>query len=201
MRAALPLLLLTVIALAQDLPVMRGVLVRRDAGVKAGELTMRTADGRVIRYRFDPQTYIERENRSIDAAGLRPGDPVEVVSEALPGGSARAARSIHVLLPAPPLQYFPALSSRGKVAEIEKGDLTFSGKVVRVSASRLVLHPREGEDQEIVLRPDTRYDNNGLIVALDSVKNNMRVFVRGARNGAGEIEAYQVVWGSMLAPK
>ncbi|SPE41553.1 conserved exported hypothetical protein [Candidatus Sulfopaludibacter sp. SbA3] len=198
MRAGV-FILLCLSTLAQDLPVVRGVLVRRD--IKTGELSLRAADDRVLRYRFDAQTYVERENRAIDAADLKAGEQLEVVSEAVPGAPLRAARSIHVLSLAPPRHHLPTPSLRAAAVEIEKGNLTFSGLILRVTPTRLVLHQREGGDQEILLRPDTRFADNGEVVAAASLKPNMRVFVRGARNDSGNVEAFQVVWGSMLEPK
>ena len=196
-RAAWLVLLFVFSAGAQDQPVVRGVLVRRDPGVKTGELTLRDAHNTVLRYRFDPHTYVERDNRSIDTSDLRPGDPVEVVSEAVPGATVRAARSIHVLSPAIPGRH-PAAAP---APDPPKSDLSFSGLILRVTTSRLVLHQHDGGDQEILLGPDTRFLENGDIVAPDRLRPNMRVSVRAGLNVSGKVEANQVVWGSMLAPK
>lgn len=201
MRVAVALLLFCLLGVAQDAPVVRGVLVRRDAGVRSGELTLRDPENRVLRFRFDPQTYVERDGRTIEIAQLKAGELLEIVSEALPGAAARAARSIHVLSTAPPPHHLPTPTLRAVPVEIAKDALTFSGLVLRVSASRLVLHPREGADREIVLRPDTHYVDGGNLVTASSLKANMRVSVRAVRNEAGEVEALQVVWGSMLDPK
>jgi hypothetical protein len=196
MRAAL-LVLLVCLAGAQDLPVVRGVVLRRAPGAKSGELSLRDAQNVVLRYHFDAHTYVERDNRSIDPTDLRAGDEVEVVSEAVPGAALRAARSIHVLVPPAPLRHPPAAPA----AEPAPGDLTFSGMILRVNASHLVLHQRDGTDREILLRADTRCLENGDIVALDRLQPNMRVAVRAGLNISGKVEANQVVWGSMLAPK
>lgn len=179
---------------AQESPVMRGVVIRRDAGGKSGELQLRAADDRVLKFRFDPQTYVERNNRSIEVAQLKAGEQVEVVSEAMPGAVLRTARSIQVLTAALVERHRPQL-------ETPRGDLTFSGLVLRLTDSRLVLHQREAGDLEILLRRDTQFLDNGESVAPENLKPNMRVFVRGGKDVAGKVEAYQVVWGSMLAPK
>jgi hypothetical protein len=176
-------------------PVVRGAVLRRDAGVKSGEIRLLAPGDRVLRFRFDSQTYVERDNRAIDAAQLKTGEQVEVVSEAVPGAPLRAARTIHVLRPpiATPHRVRPVL-------EMPKGDLTYAGLVLRLTDSRLVLHRRDEDDVEILLRPDTRFMDNGETVAAGNLKPNMRVSVRGAKNVAGKVEAYQVVWGSMLQP-
>ena len=196
MRAPLVLLLAVLPAIAQDLPVMRGTLLRRDPGVSSGELVLRDADGRLYHYRFDALTYVERENRPIDPSGLRSGDPIEIVSERLPGASLRSARSIHVLSPA-----LPARHRTASAPERPAGDLTFSGLILHVSSARLILRPREGADQEILLSADTRCSDSGQAVDVARLRANMRVFVRAARDVSGKIEAREVVWGSVLSPK
>ncbi len=50
------------------------------------------------------------------------------------------------------------------------------------------------------MRPDTRFVRDGRTVEAASLKVNARVFVRGARNLDGAVEAYQVVWGEILRP-
>ena len=46
---------------------VRGVLVTCQAQAGTGELSLRDAGGRVLRYRFDHKTYMERENARIIA--------------------------------------------------------------------------------------------------------------------------------------
>ena len=81
------------------------------------------------------------------------------------------------------------------------GTLTYSGVVFRVTAERLVLHTREGGDQSILLRKDTRFLENGETVEAESLKPNMRVFVRAGKDLYDQVEAYQVIWGKILDPK
>ena len=81
------------------------------------------------------------------------------------------------------------------------GTLTYAGVVFRVSGERLVLHTREGGDQSILLRKDTRFLENGESVEAETLKPNMRVFVRAGKDLYDQVEAYQVIWGSILDPK
>jgi len=173
---------------------MRGIVVRREMSLRSGVLTVRAGD-RLVKFRFVARTYVERENRSIEGAQLQAGEEVEIVSDAAPGTTLRNAQSIHVLSPR-------IVERRRNTAETPaRGDLTFSGLVLRVGNSRMVLHQREDGDIEIALRPDTRFVANGEIVGAENLKPNMRVEVRAARDVAGKVEAYQVLWGSMLSPK
>jgi len=202
MRAVFALLLFCVPAGAQDnLPVVRGVVLRRDLGLRSGELRIRDAHNALLRYRFDSHTYIEYDNRSVDASELKPGDPVEVVSEEVPGVPLRMARSIHVLPPV--LTHRPPTVSpiTAAAARVAKANLTFSGLILRVTPSGLVLRTRDGVEQEILLRPDTVCISNDEVVGTGRLAPNMRVSVRAAANVAGKVEAYQVVWGSILAPQ
>jgi hypothetical protein len=202
MRAVFALLLFCASAGAQDdLPVVRGVVLRRDLGLNGGELRIGDAHNALLRYRFDSHTYIERDNRSVDASELRPGDPVEVVSEEVPGAPLRIARSIHVLPPVLTRRHPPVSPLAAAAAQIAKANLTFSGLILRVTPSRLVLRPRDGIEQEILLRPDTICVYNDGVVGTGRLAPNMRVSVRAATNVAGKVEAYQVVWGSILTPQ
>jgi len=180
---------------------IRGVLLERDAPANAGEFSVRAADNQVFRYRFDAKTYVERDNQMIDVRRLEPGEKVEVVSDSVPGSVLRYARTIHVMGDPPPPRSLAARMRAYRMPERSMvGTLTYSGVVFRVTAERLVLHARDGSDQTILLRKDTRYLENGETVDADSLKPNMRVFVRAGKDLYDQVEAYQVIWGSILDP-
>ena len=61
---------------------------------------------------------------------------------------------------------------------------------------KFVLHTREG-DLTLLLRNDTRYLAEGQVVDVAELKPNMRVFVRAGKDLYNEVEAYQVIWGSI----
>ena len=81
-----------------------GVLLECDAR-PSGEFSIRAADNRVLRYQFDRKTYVEREDRLIEAARLAAGEKVEVLSDTVAGYTA-ALRQNH-----PRHQARPAASS------------------------------------------------------------------------------------------
>jgi hypothetical protein len=184
---------------------IRGILLERDTPAGSGEFSVRAADNHVFRYQFDPKTYVERENLLIDVRRLQPGDKVEVVSDTVPGSVLRYARTIHVLQDVPPQRSLTAGRLRAYRTPSERivpaGGLTYSGVVFRLTGERLVLHTREGGDQAILLRKDTRYVENGEIVEAASLQPNMRVFVRAGKDLYDQVEAYQVVWGKILDPR
>jgi len=187
---------------------VRGVLLERDPQAAEGEFSVRCDDNRVFRYRFDKRTYVERDHDLIEVARLRTGEKVEVVSDAIPGFALRYARTVHVLEdPASPPRLTGASQTRYRAhrsaeerVPIPMGNLTYAGVVFRITPERLVIHTREGE-QTLVLGKDTRYVQDGEVVPAETLKLNMRVFVRAGKDLYDQVQAYQVVWGSILAPK
>ena len=213
MRIAAGCVLLAALAAAQTptVPIspsaalIRGVLLERDPQAAGGQFSVRTADNQVFRYQFDRKTYVERDHDLIDVPRLQPGDKVEVVSDSITGSALRYARTIHVLNDPPPPR--PLTMGRYRAyrstddRNIPTGNLTYSGVVFRINADRLVLHTRAGGEQAIQLRKDTRYLQNGEIVDADKLALNTRVFVRAGKDLYDQVEAYQVIWGTILDPK
>lgn len=183
---------------------VRGVLLERDTETPSGEFSVRAPDNQVFRYQFDRKTYVERENRMIEVKRLEPGEKVEVVSDVVSGSALRYARTIHVMPDAPP----PRPSSLSRLRNtrpaadrIPAGNMTFSGVVFRLTNDLLVLHTREGGEQPLILRKDTRYVQDGEIVDAATLKLNTRVFIRAGKDLYEQVEAYQVIWGRILEPK
>ena len=204
MRARWLLLLTPLIAGAQfPAPEQAGVLLERDLNVDSGEFAIRAPDNQVYRYRFDPQTSVERDTFSGGMGHLRLGDRVSVESESVPGSLLRYARTIRVSNSTP--QMSPADSRLRSLGfplldlSPHTGNLTFAGVVKRMNSQSLVLRTREGE-QTLLIRHDTRYVDNGDTVEAAKLQPNMRVFVRAGRNLYEQVEAYQVIWGSILDP-
>jgi hypothetical protein len=138
-------------ALAAQLPptaaLVRGVLVERDAQATSGEFSVRADGNQVFRYRFDPKTYVERDQRISEIARLMPGDKVEVVSDEGPGSTLRYACTVHVFETPPPRPL-----SQGRVRAYRTpaervapiSTLSFAGVVSRLNSDRVVLHTRAG---------------------------------------------------------
>jgi hypothetical protein len=183
-------------------PILRGVVLECDQRT-SGELSIRAADNEVLRYQFDKKTYVERDEQMIEAARLLPGEKVEIVSDRSPGFVLRYARTIHVLQATPaarpqrtsgvPRPYNP------RTETVRTGSLTYSGVIYRVSGDKFVLHTRDAGDLSIAVRKDTRYLADGQVVDLSSLKPNMRVFVSAGKGLYDEVEAYQVIWGRIIA--
>ena len=199
-----PTLILVALWQAPVPGLVRGELLEAELTGSGGELSVRTAANRVLRFAFDQRTYFERDKRRIAAAELVKGEAVEVVSDEAPGLALRYARTVHVLEPPEP----PRRPSAGRVRSyrsplehiVPRGNLTFAGLVLRIGDDALVLRTRGG-DKTVMLRQDTRYLEDGLQVQASQLTPNMRVFIRAGKNLDDEIEAYQVVWGGILQPR
>jgi hypothetical protein len=210
MRTLGLLMLLPLTAAAQAAPppaLIRGVILECDSQAPAGEMAVRDAGNEVFRYQFDAKTYAERDGQLIQASRLKPGEKVEVVSDRSPGSALRYARTIHVTQPLPPprpltMGRYRAPNPAGpKLDTLPTGNLTFAGVVFRLNGERVVLHTRVTGEQSILLRADTRYLQEGEIVEAKDLKPNMRVYVRAGKNLYDQVEAYQIIWGSILSPR
>jgi hypothetical protein len=187
----------------ENAALVRGVVLECDSK-PVGELSIRTADNQVLRYQFDRKTYAEREDRLIEPSRLVPGEQVEIVSDRTPGSLVRYARTIHVIEPkAPPrpLSQGRLRAYNPKLDTVRTGNLTYSGVVLRLNDSRVMIHTRDAGDLAIQLRNDTRYLENGVVVQAVDLKPNTRVFVRAGKDVYNQIEAYQVIWGNILDPR
>lgn len=203
--------LFTSLAWAQapsDPATLSGVLLERDADTGRGEFSVRAADFHVHRFRYDTKTAVNREEQEAGVAALRPGDHVDVTSDQVGDDALRYARAIQVTfaVPAPVVKRAPPTHrirpySAAEERLLPKGDLSFAGVIVRLDGSRLVLRMRTGSEQTILLRQDTRYLDNGELVAAAALKPTMSVFVRGSKNLYGDVEGYQVSWGNILEVK
>ena len=207
MKPASVLLVGAMLAAAQTPPaaLMRGVLLECDARA-AGQFSIRAADNRVFRYQFDLKTYVERDSRMVDMHALTAGEKLEVLSDSLPDSPLRYARTVHVIEAPPPDRPLSQGRYRAprRVATEElpprTGNLTYAGVVFRITPDAVAIHLRDGSEQSILLRKDTRFLQNGSIVDAASLKPNMRVFVRAGKSIYDEVEAYQIIWGRILDP-
>ena len=182
--------------------VVRGTLVDWDRR-PIGELSVRVRDHRVVCFRFDGKTLVERDGRRADLTRFRKGDVIEVVPEPGPNPKLLRARSVVVVAAGPQVRNTRALlRERSTLLDdlFPRGDLTFAGVVTRLNPGLMELRTRGRGSAEILLRDDTRYIGDGQETPYSGLKVNARVFVRAGRNLDDRIEAYQVMWGDILVP-
>ena len=127
---------------------------------------MRLADHQVFRYH---STARRMSSGSSSSSTCRGCDPARR-SRSSPIASRpvlRYARTIHVIYDRavrPPSGWAPPFRQPVAEERVPPGTLTYAGVVFRLSGERLVLHTRDGREQALLLRKDTRYLRNGEIV-------------------------------------
>ena len=164
------------------------------ASTTSGEISVRDSRNVIYACSYDSRTYVERSNSRIAIADLAGGEFVEVLADRKPGSSQCYARIVQSV------RRHPAVSAdSASTVPLPRGDLTFSGLVAHRDGYALTLRSKSGV-KEIRVRRDTRYIGDGLPLDRDSLPVNTYVFVRAGRDAWGQIEAYQVIWGSIVEP-
>jgi len=183
--------------------IVRGVLIQCDAT----HLTVGDEDNRAFKFVTDGRTFIERDHQRVSCAKLRAGDRMEIVSDrsnepgsryarmvSVVNGDTRPRRRTLITARAPIMQGSPT----GRFAP--RGSLIFTGVVLRMESTGLVLRTRLDGEKWILTRRDTLFREEGLQVESTSLLAGARVFVRAGRSLDGEVEAYEIVWGEILSP-
>ena len=209
----LPIFVLTV-AYAAALPapaqenapvgIVRGDLVEWDGNKVEGDVLVRTPPDRIYTCHFDAFTYMERDGQRIGMAVLKAGDRLELVTDRKPGSQRCYARTLRVV-DKPPVTNpgYRATARRSTLIDqlYPRGNLTFSGVILRLNAQMMVLRTRMQGETTVLLRPDTRYMDSGLPAEANMLVVNTRVSIRCGPNLDNELEAYQVIWGEIDGPK
>ena len=181
---------------------LRGDFVEMKGADRNGDFSVRTAENQVYRCQFDDRTWFESNKLRINASALQAGDHLEVVSDRSklsPSGC--YARTVHVVEIVTPVRtrLRPYQSVTEHIAP--RGDLTYAGVVITVNSSRMEIHLRnQAERLSLLLRPDTRYVQDGIQIESGQLKPNTRVYVRAGKNLEERVEAYQISWGEILSP-
>jgi len=175
--------------------------------VRTGEGKLHIADPRqrVFVCSIDSETYVMRQGHRVDPGQIEAGNLVEAIVDRRQPESCRVL-TVYVLargaLSPPDEQLMRLLErQRGLLDDIlPRGNLTFSGTVVRIEQGMLTLRTRSGKLEIIRLRDDTRYTLQGLPADVTMLRPNLRVFVRAGRDFRGGLEAFQVMAGEIFQP-
>lgn len=206
-RSAIKLILLAAVpVIAQEnapIGILRGDLVNWTGNARAGLVTFRTADNRLLECWFDDKTWFERENEHIAVSGMKSGDHIEMVADHKPGSTQCYARTVQILdttLPRRTATGKPRFRYHNSATELfaPRGDMTFAGIVMGLDGNWMTIMTRNKGRHVLLLRPDTRYLGRGLAVERSNLEPQTLVFVRAGRNLDGDVEAYTIVWGDIL---
>jgi len=183
--------------------IVRGVLVQCDAT----HLTVNDEDNRALRFVTDGRTFIERDHQRVSCAKLREGDRMEIVSDRSSEPGARYARMVSIVGADARPRRRTLIAARAPITHesptarfAPRGSMIFTGVVLRLESTGLVLRTRVDGEKWILVRRDTLFREEGLQVESTSLLAGARVFVRAGRNLDGQVEAYEVVWGDILSP-
>jgi hypothetical protein len=190
--------------LSAPIGILRGQLLQWNyAGpAHSGQLTIRNSDNAVYTCLFDARTYFEREHRMIAPTGLTGGESVEVVADHKPESASCYARTVEVIdAPARGVAGSrPRLRTTSSPTETfaPRGAVAFGGLVVRLESGRFTVRTRAGVIH-VMLRPDTRYLGGGMQLDAAALAVNAHVFIRAGYDFDGLLEAFQIVWGEIIA--
>ena len=80
---------------------------------------------------------------------------------------------------------------------IPRGEYQWSGVVSEITPEKLILRTRADGYKTILIRPDTRFLEDGVVSELPRLHPNTRIAIRAGKNLAGELEVYQIIWGQV----
>lgn len=170
-----------------------------------GSMDLTTPAGELYQCDFDSQSLFERQGIKISPAEVGEKARAEVVSDRKRG---RCYARIVRLLPPPgitPARRSSRSGVRSSVSPLEsifpRGNMTVAGVVLRTSPAMIVVRTRSEPEQKILLREDTRFLDSGSPAGLAQLNVNTRVFVRASKTIHNEVEAHQIVWGSIEGPQ
>ena len=183
--------------------IVRGALSSCDVT----HLTIHDEENRTFRFVTDGRTFIERDHMRVTCAKLRIGERLEIVSDRSSEPGARYARMASVMNFESRQKIRPVILPRMPIQRdsptlrfAPRGNLMFSGIVLRQDKAGLLLRTRADGEKWIVLSRETLFREDGLQVESSYLRASTRVFVRAGANLDGEIQAYEVVWGDILSP-
>jgi hypothetical protein len=170
-----------------------------------GTLDVTTPAGTVYQCDFDTLSLIERDNLPIGAASMNKGEHIELLAdrkrERCYARIIRVIRRNGATATTAPASAKWRFSTHALDHIYPRGNLTFSGIIVRMSPSMLVLRTRTDPEKKIMLRDDTRFLDSGHPGELGGLEVNTRVFIRGSKTFEDTLEAHQVIWGEIPGPK
>ena len=188
---------------AAPIGIVRGNLLDVAGSRAGGELRIETQHGDQVSCTYDAHTYIEMDGQPVYLSALRKGDRLEMIADRKPGLTSCYARTIRVAAEKAdvnPGHYLPRFRLRSELIA-PRGNLTFGAVVLRFNPQVLVVWRRGVGEQVILLRPDTRYIENGFPSSWAALAVNTRVFIRGGQNLENNLEAYQIIWGEIAGPR
>jgi hypothetical protein len=176
--------------------IVRGAFISFTGSTATGELVIRGSGNTLYACSYDARTYVERLGERIQARQLSGGEPIEILADRKYGSAACYTRMVQVVNPHP-LQRIGLVTTRPPDSLAPRGDIAFGGTIVACVDGVLTVRTRT-VDMRLRLRRDTRFLHDGLRVDPDQAPVNAHVFIRAGRDIYGDLEAFEVIWGSIV---
>jgi hypothetical protein len=90
-----------------------------------------------------------------------------------------------------------AMAKATRPPVLRHGTTHLAGAVVGIGTRSVTIRTREGETQTFVFRLDTRFVGDGIRRQQTDLQVNRVLEVEAGRNAEGEMEAFQLTWGSL----
>ncbi|MBL8231502.1 MAG: hypothetical protein JNL98_23605 [Bryobacterales bacterium] len=181
-------------------PLTRGVFQDWAGSKTSGTFQFQTPDEQKHVCAFSPRTYFELDHKRAFITTLQTGNTVEVLSERTAEPPLCRALIVRVVLENTTLRVRRPFSPPTEPI-LPRGNLLFTGIVVRTDDNAFLLRTRGGQSHWIQLRKDTRFGAEGLAVQREDLPMNRPVQIRAGRSFENAIEAYSIVWGEILKPR
>ncbi len=180
-----------------------GILEGRLVRISGQTLHLILEDGPELACQVDGRTYMDRSRERLYLKDLKPGDFLELVTERQGISGTCFARMIHV---AEAERRFAGRTRVGAVKRstesfAPRGSLTITGMVKNLQDHTLEIRTRQEGIMKFRVRQDTTFVRDGVEVAAAEVDRTQPVFVRAGYDFNGELEVYQVAWGTIVQPE
>ena len=185
---------------AEDVPV--GIVSGHISDIQSSSFLLKTTTNKEFRCSFDQRTWFEQSRLRVSVSAFQPADLVELIADRrLIDGTPCYVRTVKLADLAAPKNTRLNIPYRAVTESIiPRGEYQWAGTVSELTAEKLVLRTRADGYKTLVLRPDTRFLEDGAVSELARLQPNTLISIRAGRSITGETEVYQNIWGS-VTPK
>ena len=190
--------LLPLLLAAEDVPV--GVVSGYISDIQSTTFLLKTTTKKEFRCAFDHRTWFEQSRVRVAVNAFQPTDLVEIIADRrLIDGAPCYVRTVRLADLAPPKDNGRLRDTYRAVTEsiIPRGEFEWGGTVSEITPEKLILRTRSEGYKTLLIRPDTRFLEDGTVSERPRLHTNTRISVRAGRSITGDLEVYQVIWGAV----
>ena len=182
---------------AEDVPV--SVVSGYISDIQPASFLLKTVTRKEFRCTYDNRTWFEQSRLRVPVKAFQPTDLVEIVADRrLIDGTPCYVRTVRLADMAKKDSGRMRITYRAVTENIiPRGEYQWAGTVSELTAEKMILRTRFDGYKTIALRLDTRYLEDGVVSEWERLHPNTRVAIRAGRNFEGNVEVYQIIWGSV----